>query len=395
MIRAQPSLLEWSATNAGSTPDESTATVDDGSFSPPTDVETFLQQYADTYRYYGSGKCALRDGLAAVCSPGQNVLVPAYLPDAVVEPLFELGLEPRRYAIYDTLAPVIPDLESRADDRTGAVVSVNYFGFPQPGLEAIAELAHDHDWVHVDDNAHGALSVDETHGLLGTVGDIGITSLWKTLPVGDGAVLYCNDPEIADTFDPSDLAGVADSITREDLAFVCKSIAGDLLDSTAVLNDAVQTLITSRSSQRESDPRGRYESTKAPMSRLSSFVLTRANPIEIVARRRANYLAWHALFHSRPDVTPVFDELPPGICPQVYPVRTAEASKLLGLLERYGIDGAHTWPRLATAVLEDEAYETAHRLAREIVVLPVHQHIDTDTIVAITNEIERSIGYCR
>ena len=43
-------------------------------------------------------------------------------------------------------------------------------------------------------------------------------------------------------------------------------------------------------------------------------------------------------------------------------------------------------------VLENPDYGTAQRLASEVVVLPVHQHIDPRTILDVANAIDRRIG---
>jgi len=99
--------------------------------------------------------------------------------------LFDLGLEARYYRIQRNLAPDFADIERRIDDETVAVMSVNYFGFPQPGLAEFMSLVDEYECYHIDDNAHSPLSVD--NGTLpGTRGDLGVTSLWKLLPIPDG-----------------------------------------------------------------------------------------------------------------------------------------------------------------------------------------------------------------
>ncbi|WP_252698816.1 DegT/DnrJ/EryC1/StrS family aminotransferase [Natronosalvus vescus] len=385
MISANPSLLEWS--------------TDD---SRTTDIDSFVRQHADPVLYYGSGKAALHDGLttlvrAATAEPDtvetwENVVLPAYLPDAVVEPIVDCGLEPRQYAITDDLAPNFGDLEARIDDQTLAIMSVNYFGFPQPGLEEVASLAARHDCYHIDDNAHGALSFDDGR-LLGTRGDIGFTSLWKLLPIPDGALLYLSNPSVAEHFEGSALAGVEDTVHAADLQFVVKSLATGLLDANRTVKESVHRLVANNGlSGPATDPRRRYESSKAPMSRLSAYLVQEADPIEIRSARRSNYRAWASLFEKRPDVELVFESLPTGVCPHVCPVRTKHPTQLRRLLEDYGVDGTHTWPRLSANVRDNPDYETAHRLAAEVVVLPVHQHIDPRTILEVANAIDRQIG---
>ena len=384
MISARPSLLEWTPT-----------------VTRPTDVESLLAEHVRRFAYYGSGKAALYDGLSTLrriearrdtgsrgVDPNpDNVVLPAYLPDAVVEPIRECGLEPRQYAITERLAPDVDDLEARIDEGTLAVVSVNYFGFPQPGFDDIVALADRHGCYHVEDNAHGALSFADGR-LLGTRGDIGFTSLWKLLPIPDGAALFLNDQRLDAAYEPSSLAGTETRVDTGDVQFVLKSFVNEFLESNRRLRASVHRLITENAHGSASNPSERYQASKSRMSWLSSYVVSEADPTEIRTSRRSNYRAWASLFDRRPDVTVCFDSLPPGVCPQVCPVRTDHPDRLRRLLERHGVGGTHTWPRLSRDVLEDSAYETAHRLSEEVVVLPVHQHVDPETIVAIGSAIE-------
>ncbi|ELZ16088.1 DegT/DnrJ/EryC1/StrS aminotransferase [Haloterrigena salina JCM 13891] len=367
MISEQPSLL--ARTPAG---------------RRATGIGPVIERYTTDFAFYGSGKAALYDGLAGLVSPGENVLVPAYLPDAVVEPFRDLALEPRYYRVRETLAPNRADLVERLDDETAAVVTVDYFGFPQSGLEAVASLLDDRDCYHVDDNAHAPISVDNGT-LLGTRGHLGITSLRKLLPIPDGAVLYCNDESVAARLEPSSFAGVRDELGVDDCRHVLESVAGDLLEANATVRRTVERLIAERSAS-VPDPKARYEAGKTPMSRVSAAVVDAADPTAIRRARRTNYLAWRRCFDSRSGVEIYHETLPEGICPQVFPLRTDSPQRLVAALERCGV-AAHTWPRLAATVRDDPAYAVARRLARETVALPVHQGVDPAAIEAVADRL--------
>ena len=128
------------------------------------------------------------------------------------------------------------------------------------------------------------------------------------------------------------------------------------------------------------EPQERYQAGKGRMSKLTTHVLEDTDPESIRTRRRANYRAWYHVLAKRDDLEVVYPNLPSGICPQVFPVKASRPRRFLAELERCGVDGAHTWPRLSESVANDPAYETARRLAAEVVVLPVHQDVDTATI---------------
>ncbi|QLG48580.1 DegT/DnrJ/EryC1/StrS family aminotransferase [Natrinema halophilum] len=370
-----------------------TPSVFDASLSRSGDVgiESFVDLHAPSvdYTYYGAGKVALRDGLAGLVEPGENVLVPAYLSPAVVEPLHDLGLESRFYAIKETLEPDFTDLERRMDDDTVAVMSVNYFGFPQPGLETFASLTDEYDCYHIDDNAHAPLSVDgET--LLGTAGDLGVTTLRKLLPVPDGAVLYCRDEAVREAFEPSSLAGVSDRVAAADCRYVATSVAETVLGTSRSLHRSVEALLSDGTDDPSSvDPGSRYEATKAPMSRFSKAVADAADPGAIRSARRENYRAWQRALAGRDDVTIVYDRLPEGISPYEFPVRADEPDAFLAELEDCGVIGAHTWPILRQSVYGNEEYDIANRLSEELVVLPVHQGIETAAIEAAGDGLRR------
>ncbi|WP_254524323.1 DegT/DnrJ/EryC1/StrS family aminotransferase [Natrinema caseinilyticum] len=374
MISATPSVFDATLTRSGD-----------------VGIDSFVDEHAPTvdYTYYGAGKVALRDGLATLVEPGQNVLVPAYLSPAVVEPFHDLDLESRFYAIEETLAPDVADLESRMDTDTIAVMSVNYFGFPQPGLETISTLADEYDCYHIDDNAHAPLSVADGT-LLGTTGDIGITTLRKLLPVPDGAILYRTTESVREAFEPSSLAGPSDRVVATDCRYVATSVAETVLGTSRSLHRSVEAFLSNGGGDPSSvDPEGRYEATKDPMSRLSKAITDAADPAAIRTSRRENYRAWRHVLATRDDVTVFYERLPEGICPYEFPVRADEPQAFLTELENCGVVGAHNWPILRRSVHENDAYETSNQLSKELVVLPVHQGIDASAIEAVGDRLQR------
>ncbi len=349
-------------------------------------IDAYVERHAPGvgYTYYGAGKVALRDGIAGLVEPGGNVLVPAYLSPAVVEPFRELGLEPRFYALEESLAPDVADLEARMDEDTVAVTSVNYFGFPQPGLERIADLTDEYDCYHVDDNAHGPISVADGR-LLGTHGDLGFTTLRKLLPVPDGALLYRAGDDVAAAFEPSSLAGTADRFGAGDCRFLATSAAETALDP---LYRSIESLLADDDAS-SVDPTARYEAAKAPMSKLSAAVADAADPDAIRDARRENFRTWARVLAGRGDLAPLYEELPTGISPYEYPVLADDPSAFLAELEDCGVAGAHTWPILRESVRGDDAYGTANRYSEAVVALPVHQGIEPADIEAVGDRLRR------
>src|SRR3569623_1184814 len=137
-------------------------------------------------RFYSLARHALVAGLRLYgIGQGDKVLLPEFICRDVLGALAAVGAQPVWY-------PVGPDLQpSRAPSEwpdARAVLAVNYFGFPQP-LDPFRDYAAKQGAVLIEDNAHGFLSRDESGHWLGTRGDLGISSLRKTLLMSDGAML--------------------------------------------------------------------------------------------------------------------------------------------------------------------------------------------------------------
>lgn len=361
--------------------------------------------------HYGFGKAALRDGLAARgYDRGSAVVLPALVPDGVVEPIRELGLEPRFYDVEigdrgtTDLAPAPGALEAAVGPDAAALLGVHYFGFPNPGFEALAELADANGLDLVSDDAHGPLSRVDGR-LLGTRGTFGVTSLHKLLPVPDGAVLYLNDGgERRDAYERarSAYAGVAEGYRREEVTFVARSLAMGLRDRSPAAATALRRLGSirqpgpGRSSRSdgvgepgpaggpnaaggvritaERDPTATYRRAKRPMSRVSARVCARVDARAVVSGRRSTFRTWIDHLDSVPGVEPVYRRLREGVCPQACPVLAESAERAREVTD--ALPGTHTWPTLPAAVADTSAFPGAVAVAARLVPLPCHRAVD-------------------
>lgn len=339
-------------------------------------VRAFVRDHArPECAFYGHGKSALRDGLDVLAahegSECTSVLLPAYVPSAIVEPIREAGYEPTFYRITPTLEPNLTDISRELDEQTLALLTVNYFGFPQPKQSELATLAAEKDVRLIEDNAHAALSRTADGQLLGTRGDIGFTSFKKTLPVPDGAVLYLSREELLGT--PLSRSGVRSGLTSEDLRYLGGGLLGRLFQSarsTSHNGASPEEALEEGRDLWDRDPAAIYERSKGPMSKLSGLVLDRIRPEALVARKRRNFRAQLDAIQGIDHCTPVFDSMATGTCPQVCPVRVDEWQPLC---EALGVerDELPRWPPLPAAVATNDRFHTSHTLARRLVPLPV------------------------
>lgn len=357
--------------------------------TPATTVREFFAHELDAYAYYGMGKAALRDGLDHLgCRSTGNVLVPAYLPDGVVEPILELGLEPRYYSIEADLGPDLADLVARIDAESRAVMVVHYFGFPQPRFEEVLSLATDRDLFVVDNSAHSPFSRRDSR-LLGTFGDVGFTSFRKTLPLPDGALLVGDGVSAC----ASPLAGHASWVSPSN----CRHLVRKLLTFVRFRTDRPRRIADAALVLAGAPPVGpelTYALSKAPMSSLSWYLTGTIDPRGVIAARRAVYSAWLDVFAGQPEASLLYESLPDGVCPQAVPLvfdRADAARRFVEAVKTAGVEGVHTWPHLREAVGEDPAYETATDLASRLVTVPCHQQLSPDAVAGAADGVAAAL----
>lgn len=345
---------------------------------PPTvdDVLEIFQGVATPeFVPYGYGKTALRDALRLLDpSSSANVLLPSYLPDGVAEPFREAGVELRFYRVESDLGADLPDVEWKLDGDTAALVATHYFGFPQPRLAELRELCDRHGVALVEDNAHSPVS-RRAGQLLGTTGEVGVTSFHKLFAVPNGAGLLVNDATLRRRTGRLELDGVADSYTREDAAYVGTGLLRSTLGGSPSLSlpGTLDWLHGDTDGSRTRDPEAIYRRTKTPMSKLSARVLRRTPRRQVVGRRRQNYRFWLDALDGAAGVEPVYASLPDGVCPQAFPVLLRSVDGLADSLDEW--PGLLTpWPPLPDDV-QAAGFQTATRLAGRLVRLPVHHRL--------------------
>ena len=359
-------------------------------------IRSYLAEHgASRYAFYGYGKVAMRDGLDLLLEErpeATNVVLPAYLPHGIIEPFREVGLEPRYYRCDRNLRPNLDDVERLFDEGSLAVMLTHYFGHPQPtgDVEAMRTLCEEYDAFLIDDNAHSPLSTTENGRLLGTLGDIGITSLRKMLPIPNGALFYLSNEALPR--EGLSRLGIRERYDTGDYRYLARSLGRSVSDYPGVQQVlSAARWLRSRRSRRsrrlrpsrpavdreptddgdEEDPREIYENAKEPMSRLAYRVVERVDPLHVIAARRANYRVWDRAVRDLAGIDPVFPELPDGVCPQYYAVFVDDPDDL-GPLDGIGTP----WPPLPREIEGSEEFETENYLATHLYTLPVHQGLD-------------------
>jgi dTDP-4-amino-4,6-dideoxygalactose transaminase len=137
--------------------------------------------------------------LASGCGAGDEVLVPSLNFVAAANTILHTGATPVFCDIggEDDLTVSAEDLEDAIGPRTRAVVVMHYGGHPCR-MDAILELAAQHELAVIEDAAHGPGALWREQ-MCGTIGDVGCFSFFsnKNLPIGEGGMVVTDDDALA------------------------------------------------------------------------------------------------------------------------------------------------------------------------------------------------------
>jgi perosamine synthetase len=140
--------------------------------------------------YFAHARTALKYGLGCLgLGPGDKILVPNYVCEALIQPMRDLAIKPIFYPVDDSLHPrweVLETISRRIACR--AIVMIHYFGQPQD-IRRFQKFCLKRRLYLIEDNAHGFGGMFNGK-LLGTYGDLGISSPRKILGTRYGGILY-------------------------------------------------------------------------------------------------------------------------------------------------------------------------------------------------------------
>jgi dTDP-4-amino-4,6-dideoxygalactose transaminase len=320
---------------------------------------------------------------------GAQVLVPAYVCRAAVDPLLAYGANVVFYDLDRDCKPDFSDLERKTGPNTSAVVGVHYFGFPQ-AIRQLRSFCDMHRLALIEDCAH-VLSGEIEGAPIGTFGDAAVFSWRKFLPVHDGAELVINRSHQMKKI----------NWAKESPLFTLK-VGVNMLDKYLVESRQAIPKFTYRAVRAAEAAfricAGRYfhessmmkastngilfdlHSVNWPMSRVSRWTKNHSNIKNIITRRRLNYQILQEELSGLKAVSPLFRELPDGICPWVFPILFRNLTDAHIHLRGRGIP-AVTWGGVRHPCIPKGVFRDADFLYDHLVLLPVHQCLsDGDTV---------------
>lgn len=309
---------------------------------------------------------------------GGRWLVPAYLCPSVLQPLREARVEIELYGVGTQLQPDAGLLLRTIErDPPAVLLVIDYFGFPPADADALSALRDA--CTIVEDCVHGSL-LELPDPAAGRIGDVAFTSFRKYLPLPDGGVLVGSS---GDSLPPAAIAAVAPHLLGQLLrgAFGAGELSGDHIER------AFLDLLAR--GDRTLDGRVPYEA----MSEVSRTLLARIDLPEVAERRRRNFRALASLLAPDARWAPLFDCLPAGVSPLVYPLRIfgGRRDAVRAALAAQRIYCPVHW--VLPAEIDRARFPDEHRLADEILGLPIDQRYEEEHMKRSASAFATALGH--
>jgi len=335
---------------------------------------------ADIY-YVHAARTAIQRAVSLLSlGRGDEVLMPAYHCGSELDVLLNAGVTVRLFRISIAGEIDLEDLQSRLTERTRAVYVIHYFGFPQK-VEPIVELCRNRKLYLIEDCALSLLT-EVGSRRLGSAGDLAIYNFPKMLPIPDGGALVINRPELQRRPWPRrgpsfyEILPSLSSLLRQSLlsdlpeSAVRRLFAWFRRPSKLGLNSGRTRL------EMPDSYYFRTAMTDRNISQLSAWLVGRMEVPEIRERRRRNYTRLLNGVSHISKLTPLFPDLPAGVCPLSLPVLVKGAREVAKKLHAQSIPAVAWWAGYHRFFPPTAEFEQACYLKDSVVALPTHQQLD-------------------
>jgi dTDP-4-amino-4,6-dideoxygalactose transaminase len=293
-----------------------------------------------------------------------EVLAPAYHCGAEIEALARAGLGSRFYDATETLAPDPDELETLVGSRTRALLLIHYLGFPQDSPRW-RRWCDERGLLLIEDCAQ-ALYASLGGVPVGTLGDLAVFSLYKSLPLPDGGAFLSRLPAPDGRRPALGTRGVV------------KLHVQWLMTRSARLDRLLM-----RPERPQQDDAELGEPLSVP-SRATRHLLPRLATADVPIRRRAVYQ--RLLSEAAGRVPAAFATLPPGASPLAFPLAAADDGELESRLESRGIKARRLWQR-PHPLLPARGFAAARSWRRRFLALPVHQELRDAEVERIASAV--------
>ncbi|MGB2643177.1 MAG: DegT/DnrJ/EryC1/StrS family aminotransferase [Candidatus Acidiferrum sp.] len=325
-----------------------------------------------------------------------RALLPAYLCRAAAEPFAAYGLECDFYDLKRDCTPDFSVIDAKIRPETRVVLTAHYFGFPQK-IEEFSDLCRRRNLLLFEDCAH-VLRTEFRGKRLGTFGDASVFSYRKFLPMFDGAELLLSKAEKgawkleSSRFGRQASRFIGSLAVNNSSSLFAKVIRRgvETTKGNGGTNSA-ESAATAPVQQAVDNNSTTFDPTllNQPMSGPSRWVLRHSDVEAVIERRRANFVFLQEKFRNATGITPLFEELPIGVCPWVYPMFIDGIPNAHLLLREAGVP-AVTWGGVRIENIRMVDFPGADFLYDNLIFLPVHQNLTDGHLGLIADAVKKA-----
>jgi perosamine synthetase len=330
-----------------------------------------------------SGRAALFHALHQLgLTTGDTVLVPTYHCPTIVAPVICSGMQPRFFTIDRDGLPDVEAIDLTSGSRPRAIIAAHYFGLPR-SMRRLRTWCDTNGIALIEDCAHSYFG-QAGEEPVGGWGDLATASASKFFPVPEAGVLASRRRTVA----PLALSGRSAREQAKGLVDVIE--LGARYGRFGAMNPALRALFRWKNRRRATPVFGTIDAApddEATMLQGCDMDRIRLAPLavsiqlvrhlsrqRIIDRRRANYARYLTLFQTPAGARPLFDSLPPGSAPYVFPLWVDDADRIYHTLRKLGAPAFrwdHVWPNTPRGDGDQGALWSRH-----VIQLLCHQDLD-------------------
>lgn len=351
--------------------------------------------FIDGYFFY-QGRYALAHALEkAGVDSGCSVLMPAYHCRSLVEPALYLKSDVVFYPLNEKLEPLFCEAEkliSKAKKPVKVMVLPHFFGFSQC-MEDVVSFCQNKNILLIEDCAHTFYGT--YNGVpLGKFGKFSIASPRKFLPVDGGGVFVDNrlDAEESNVvLIPQRFKVEVKALVKWVLQAAKKKINKNNC-CVGNLGGNLELVQSDKVSKEEVDDSGClqwFDESKQNISGIGfSRYLIKVSPHQwVINKRRAHYNTWLDSIDGVEGCHPLFNELPEGVVPYMFPlVLDCRPNLIFDLLKKEGVP-MWRWEDIAVS---DCRISKEYR--ESLLQLPCHQTLTEDELNWMTETVKSIVS---
>lgn len=318
-------------------------------------------------RRFARGRYALHAAFrAAGLGPDTTLLAPSYHCRTMIDPALALGAGVSLYPLDKMLVPDLAGIEAlvmAAGGRARALLVPHYFGVAQPAtvMDALAALCRRHGLLLVEDCAHAWMIAQRRADAGCPEGQMVVASPYKYFSCPDGGMLW-GDPALLPA------QGAAPGFVAELKALRQMGLRSDsVLPAPAIV--AANSSRGADHREHDDQPSHYYEREleQRDALQLTRWLVRRAQPEAIAARRRRRYRQWVDTVQGLQHARPFLSELPDSCAPYMFPMLISRPDPDFFLLKQAGMP-IWRWDDMAVS---DCAVAASYRT--RLLHLPCHQ----------------------